>query len=422
MARRSWLGKLQAAVLVLLLLPPAAFAEEDYGAFLEGLWPEAEALGISKETFEGALRKLKLDLSLPEIGVKPGEPDRNTSGQPEFVKPPGAYIKASHIQSMAATAAKLAQRWGTDLDAIEAEYGVSRNVLLAIWGRETAFGTYELPHNAIRVLASQAFRGLRKEYFRTELLWALKILHEGHASAAEMRSSWAGAMGHTQLMPTNWRDYAVDLDGDGRRNIWSSVPDALASAAKSLASPQEVEGKPYQWLKGRSWGYEVRKHAAFDCTMEGLDGWKPLSEWAALGFERAYGRKFSDEQLADEAYLLAPQGAHGPVFLVTANFLILKTYNFADLYALFVGHLADRIGGGKPFEAPWGKAQPVTERQALELQTYLVGLGLDVGKVDGKVGWRTRVALGIFEKANGLEVDCYPTPDDVEAMGRGARL
>jgi lytic murein transglycosylase len=418
-------GALLGAVVGLSLLiaqPATAVAETAYDAFLDGLWPEAEALGISRKTFEDALRKLKIDRTLPEIGVKPGEPDKNTKGQPEFVMPPGTYLKESQIRSLTATGAKHARRWQADLDRIESAYGVSRHVLIAIWGRETAFGTYPGTHNAIRVLASHAFLGMRAKLFRNELLWALKILEEGHATVAEMRSSWAGAMGHTQLLPTDWRDYAVDHDGDGRRNIWSSVPDALASAARSLVTPQTVEGKAYQWQKDRSWGYEVRKHAGFDCTLEGLDGWRPLKDWVAQGFVRAYEQSFSAEQLEQEAYLLAPQGAHGPAFLVTANFLILKTYNFADLYALFVGHLADRIAGAKPFESPWGSAEPVTEKQAIELQSYLAGLGLDVGKVDGKVGWRTRVALGRFEKANGLAVDCYPTADDVAAMRKGAGL
>ncbi len=419
----SWSKVMLALALALMsLASPPARADAEYDLFLATLWPEAEAMGISRKTFDGALVGLTLDRKLPEIGVEPGEPDKNTKGQPEFVKPPSTYMRESQLRDLAKTGAAEARRWKADLDGIERKYGVSRHILLAIWARETAYGTYELPHNAIRVLASQAFLGLRRDFFRNELLWALKILEGGHASIGEMRSSWAGAMGHTQLMPTNWRDFAEDFDGDGRRNIWSSVPDALASAAKSLIGPKEVEGKPYQWLKGRSWGYEVRKPASFDCTMEGLEGWRPLSAWVGMGYERAYGRKLSPELLADEAYLLLPQGAHGPAFLVTHNFLILKTYNFADIYALFVGTLADRMAGTKPFEAAWGAAPPVSERDALELQNYLVGLGLTVGKVDGKVGWRTRVALGVFEKANGLAVDCYPTPDDVVAMRAGKGL
>jgi lytic murein transglycosylase len=396
-----------------------ALAAEKFEQWVEGLWPEAKALGISRETFERTMKAARLDRSLPDLSEPGAIPATGKRAQPEFVKPPGSYLSEKRLNDLARRGQQLAKQYATVLAGIEAKYGVPGSVVLAIWGRETDYGHWEHPHHVIDVLTTQAYLGRRRDYFRTELLWALKMLDDGDITFEEMRGSWAGAMGLTQFMPTNFRDFAVDFDGDGRRNIWTSIPDALASTAVSLVKAKDREtGEDYGWVPGRTWGYEVRMPASHDCSVSGLDTWKPTREWIAAGFERTHGRAFPPELMDEPAFLLIPEGTHGPVFLALKNFMVIKSYNFADLYALFVGHLADRIAGGKPFETPWGTDHPIRESDVLEIQQHLVGLGLDVGKVDGKAGWRTRVALGIFEKQHGLEVDCYPTADDLKMVRR----
>ncbi|MEZ5926411.1 MAG: lytic murein transglycosylase [Hyphomicrobiaceae bacterium] len=402
------------ALAALLVMPPSAHAADaKFRQWLEALWPEAEALGVSRATFEAAFRGVEPNRSLPDLAPAKGT---ESKGQAEFIKSPGAYINESQIQTLAQSGKAYAAKWKADLDRIERHYGVPRTIILGIWGRETVYGTHKLPHNAVRVLATQAYLGRRKDYFRNELLWALKILEEGHVRLADMRSSWGGAMGLTQMLPTNFRDFAEDFDGDGHRNIWTSIPDSLASTARSLKGAKHIDGSDVSWIAGQPWGYEVRKPARFDCTLEGIANRRPIRDWVALGFTRAYDRKFKESQLDDEAFLLMPEGIYGPAFLATRNFLALKSYNYADLYALFVGHLADRIAGGKPFETPWAKLKPMREKDVMEMQERLTALGLYADKIDGKAGMITRVALGQFEQRAGVESDCYPTSDDLQAL------
>lgn len=223
-------------------------------------------------------------------------------------------------------------------------------------------------------------------------------------------------MGLTQMMPTNFRDFAQDFDGDGRRNIWTSIPDSLASTARSLKGAKHIDGSDASWIAAQPWGYEVRKPEKLDCTLEGVGNRRPIRDWVALGFTRAYDRKFKDSQLDEEAFLLMPQGVYGPAFLATRNFLALKSYNYADLYALFVGHLADRIAGGKPFETRWADLKPMREKSVTEMQERLAALGLYADKTDGKAGMITRVSIGKFEKQAGIDQDCFPTEDDLEAL------
>lgn len=407
--------------LTLSILTEGAHAADKFKAWLEALWPEAQQMGISRQTFDAAFKRAKLIRDLPDLG-EPGEiPATGKRGQAEFVKPPANYMSEKIIAGLAERGRSLAKTYSKELDAIEKQYGVDRSIILAIWGRETDFGSEKQPYYVMDVLTTQAFLGRRRDYFRGEVLWALKMIETGEASYDQMRGSWAGAMGLTQFMPTNFRDFAVDFDGDGRRDIWTSIPDSLASTAVSLVKAKDFEtGKDYGWEPGKTWGYEVSMPSDYDCAQSGLGNWKPIREWLQLGFKRAYGRTFSEASLGDPAFLLIPEGTHGPVFLALKNFMVLKSYNFADLYALFVGHLANRVAGGKRFEADWGTTHPILESDMLEIQKHLVSLGLDVGKVDGKAGWRTRVALGQYERQNGLAVDCYPTADDLELVRKQA--
>jgi membrane-bound lytic murein transglycosylase B len=227
---------------------------------------------------------------------------------------------------------------------------------------------------------------------------------------ADMRSSWGGALGLTQFLPSEFYKYAVDFDGDGRADIWHSVPDALASAAKQLA------GK--DWHKGERWAYEVRAPQSADCTQGVPEITRPIRDWLKRGFVPAYGRKLSAAELALPASLLQPEGRYGPSFLTPKNYYVIKDYNFSDLYVLFVGHLSDRIAGGRPFETPWSKAAQLKTREVEIMQERLTALGLYQDKVDGKAGMLTRAALGAYQKTNGLTVDCWPTAAVLEHMRR----
>src|SRR5215217_983494 len=246
-----------AALLGVLCLQPTLAANPGFTQFLESLWPEAEKRGISRQTFETATRGLEPNLSLPDL-VIPGRTEKPGGGQAEFVQAPADYVRESSIANLASHAKKLAAEHRATLSKIEQQFGVPGNVVLAIWGRETDFGRYRLPHSAITVLATQAYLGRRKEQFREEFLTFLKLLQESHVRL-DARSSWAGAMGLTQFLPSEFYKHGVDIDGDGRSDIFNSIPDALGSAAKQLLNKG--------WQPGKRWAYEVHPPKDIDCTI-----------------------------------------------------------------------------------------------------------------------------------------------------------
>jgi lytic murein transglycosylase len=391
---------------VLLSVSSARAADAALQQFLQTLWPEAQALGVSRATFDTATRGLEADLSLPDLAI-PGRPEKPQPGQPEFVQTPSQYLKESTFDRLAAQGRKLAAEHAATLKQIEQRFGVPGNIVLAIWGRETAYGGYTLPHDAIRVLATQAYVGRRKDFFRQEFLAALKMLQDG-VPRAQMRSSWGGAMGLTQFLPTEFYKYAVDFDGDGRANIWTSVPDALASAAAQLA------GKG--WQAGGRWAYEVHVPKDVDCTIGVPEHTLSIGEWLKRGFVPAYGRKLAAAEMAQEASLLQPEGIYGPAFLTPKNYFVLKEYNFSDLYVLFVGHLSDRIADARPFETAWNKGAQLRTAEVEQMQRMLTAGGLYQDKIDGKAGMKTRAALGAYQKANRLKVDCWPAQDVLQRM------
>jgi lytic murein transglycosylase len=287
-----------------------------------------------------------------------------------------------------------------DIVNIEKNTGVDRYIMVAIWGRETAYGKHKLPHDAIRVLATQAFTGRRKDEFRLEIIAALKMLQAG-VPRSKMRSSWAGAVGLTQFMPTEYFKHLEDGDGDGKADIFDSVPDALASAARQLANKG--------WVRGLRWGYEVHMPDGGDCSLEGPPGERTIGEWQKLGFERTGAKPFRPDEAGIGAYLMMPSGAYGPGFLATQNFKVIRLYNTSDLYALFVGDLADRIAGGGGFHVPAAQvAQPRTA-QVKEVQERLQALGYPMDKIDGKIGSNTRRQVGTYQKSVGIKIDCWPT-------------
>ena len=395
------------SVFLFASVAPLFAADAAFRQWLDELWPAAQRLGVSRQTFESATRDLEPDLSLPDL-IVPGRPEAPGKGQAEFVRTPAEYLSEPTLTRLIAQGRKLAAEHRAALAGIEQRFGVPPTILLAIWGRETNFGGYRLPHNAIRVLATQAYVGRRKDSFRQEFLLALKMLDEGQVKLADMRSSWAGAMGLTQFIPSDYYRYAVDFDGDGRRDIWNSVPDALASAASQLVDKG--------WQGGLPWGFEVRAPKSVDCTVAEPSITLPVREWVKRGFVPAFDRKLSAAELAADASLFLPAGPYGPAFLTLKNFYVIKAYNFADLYALFVGHLADRMGDARPFETAWGKVEQLPSERVEAMQRRLTGQGLYQDKIDGKAGMKTRVALGAYQKANGLKVDCWPTMAVVRHM------
>lgn len=361
----------------------------------------AKQNGISDQTLSIAFTGVSLDWDLPDL-VPPGSapPKSQDQSQAEFSSP-GAYFSEKRLQGLAATGRSLAAQHAATLKKIEQTYGVPGEIVVAIWGRESGFGRAKLPHSAIKVLSTKAFMSTRKEMFRSELIAALQMIDGGDISASQMMGSWAGALGQPQFLPSSYLKYAVDFDRDGRRDIWNSVPDSLASIANYLAQ----EG----WQRGRDWGFEVSIPAGVTCAQEGPDLAKPISAWATAGIARASGRPFPDKELRAEGMMLVPAGRHGPEFLVTPNFYVIKQYNNSDLYALFIGNLADRIAyGGGAFKAGWGDVGKMLRSDVLAMQKALVAKGYDVGKVDGLAGFKTRRSLGDWQAKNGLQPTCFP--------------
>ncbi len=388
-----------AALLLGVIGAPASSAADAFRTWLEALWPEAQGLGVSRATFDKAFRGMKPNYKLPDL-IIPGRKRDDSAGQAEFTKSALDYLNPKYLARLAARGRKFTKQHARSLARIEKATGVDPHIVVAIWGRETAFGTYKLPHDAVRVLATQAYVGRRKDQFRTELLYALKMLQDG-VPRAKMRSSWAGAIGLTQFMPSEYYQHADDGDGDGKVDLFGSVPDALASAARQLANKG--------WVKGLHWGYEVHAPERGDCSLEGPPGARSIRDWVKLGFERAGRERFRPDELPHQAYLMMPSGAYGPAFLATENFQVIRRYNTSDLYALFVGNLADRIAGGGDFHTPSATiAQPRTA-QVKEIQKRLIELGYGLQKVDGKIGSNTRRQVGTYQKKHRLKIDCWPT-------------
>ena len=264
------------------------------------------------------------------------------------------------------------------------------------------------------MVATQAYVGRRKDQYRGEFILALKILGEGAVARKDFRSSWAGATGYTQFLPSEYYKHGVDLDGDGRVDIWHSVPDALASAAQQLVNKG--------WQAGVRWAYEVKAPANVDCTMGVPEVTKPIAEWLRAGFMPVRGQKLSAAEQAQPASLLQVEGIYGPAFLTTKNYFVIKEYNFSDLYVLFVGHLADRMTSPQPFATPWSASTQLRSADVEAMQRHLARIGLYKDKLDGKAGMQTRAALGAYQKSAGLKVDCWPSEAVLRSMSAGALI
>ncbi|MGE5157430.1 MAG: lytic murein transglycosylase [Gemmatimonas sp.] len=398
---------LAAAFAALCGASPARAADAAFTQFIASLWPEAQAAGVSRATFGRETHGLEPDYKLPDL-ILPGRPPTGAPAQAEFVQVPADYVREASIARLAGQGQKLLQQYRPSLNLIERRFGVPATVVLAIWGRETDFGRYRLPYDGLRVLATQAYVGRRKDTYRNEFILALKILGEGAVSRKDMTASWAGATGLTQFLPSEYYKHGVDLDGDGRIDIWHSVPDALASAAKQLVDKG--------WQSGVRWAYEVKAPANVDCTQGVPEVTKPIREWLREGFVPVRGQTLSPAEQAQPASLLQPEGIYGPAFLATQNYFVIKEYNFSDLYVLFVGHLADRMTSPLPFATPWSESRQLRTADVEAMQRGLTRIGLYKDKIDGKAGMQTRAALGAYQKSAGLKVDCWPSEAVLRAI------
>ncbi len=380
------------------LTPPAA-PSEDFPAWLAAFRLEAESQGISPATLDAALGNVQL---LPVVM----ELDRR---QPEFVDTFRNYldkrISPQRLQRGQAALVELKPL----LDEVQAKYGVPASILVAFWGLETHYGGYLGNHAIPAALATLAFDPRRSGFFRNELLQALRLIQAGHVTAENMKGSWAGAMGQVQFMPSTYLRYAVDGDGDGRKDLWTSLPDAFHSAANYL--------RESGWQAGQNWGREVRLPAAFNYELASPKLKRPVRDWAAMGVMKADGSPLPDSSLIGAIVL--PQGHAGPAFLVYRNFEVIMAWNRSVNYALAVGHLSDRFLG---LPAVQGGAaadnRPLSREQIMNIQHLLISQGLDPGEADGLPGRQTRQAIRTWQKTAGLPVDGYASVGLLEQLQR----
>lgn len=385
-AGRSLPGKTALVLGLLLGLAAPAFANS--ADFIRGLWPDAAANGVSRAAFDASFAGYAPSAKIMEL----------TRKQPEFSQTVQQYIDKRVTAAQASKGQAMAREWAQTLAKAKDRFGVQPEVVLAIWGMETNFGGFMGGNNTIHALATLTENGYRADFFRKELITALRIVSDGHVTPPDMIGSWAGAMGHTQFMPSSFMRYAVDFNGDGRKDIWNTVPDALGSTANYLNA--------FGWRPGETWGYEVKLPKGFNFAAARQMDKVPLSQWQQMGIARVSGRPFP--RATDMARLYMPAGAGGPAFLLLPNFDVIKRYNNSDSYALAVGHLADRILGGGDFATSWPAGDyALSKAQRAELQTLLSRAGYDVGTPDGVVGPKTRAAVLAFQSSAGLPADGY---------------
>jgi lytic murein transglycosylase len=370
--------------------PPAA----DIAPCLAQLRAQAVSRGISGPAFDGWFAGVEADASALEL----------LDRQPEFTLQPWDYLGMLVDEKRIVEGRRKVASLSDVLERIEAAYGVERHVLVALWGVETRYGERMGSRPLVRSLATLSCFGRRQPFFRDELMAALRILQDGDVPVEHLAGSWAGAFGHTQFMPTTFRRVAVDFDGDGRRDLVQSIPDALASSANYLAKAG--------WKQGEPWGHEVRLPRKYSGP-SGRRTRLPMADWRAFGIKRVDGRALPGEE---SAALVLPAGAKGPAFLVLNNFNALLAYNPSELYALAIAHLSDRLRGGGAIQASWPTGEPALSReQRISLQERLSLRGFDVGSADGIIGPRTEAAIKEFQKSVGLPPDGFPT---VGLLGR----
>jgi membrane-bound lytic murein transglycosylase B len=397
---------LRLSALLVLLLPSAyqatAHADAAFKKWISDFYLVASKQGVDISTYDAVF-----------AGIETPDPAviKAARYQPEFIAPVWDYLDSRVTEGSVRKGQSLTGDYKKWLDLIEARFGVDRHVLLAIWSIESSYGAALMRQSVLRSvarsLATLAYADPKRSKFaRKQLIAAMQIVQNGDVSPAGLRGSWAGAMGHTQFIPTSYQTWAVDIDGDGKRNVWTSPPDALASAANLLMKNG--------WQPGKTWGYEVRLPGAFDYSLLGREG-ITLRQWSAMGVRRVSGSLFP--RPGEKAELLLPGGVEGPAFLMIKNFYVLKRYNNADKYALAVGHLADRMKGYGGFAQSWPRGyDPLRETERKEVQIKLAELGFYQGEIDGHIGSASRVAIRSYQQKKGLVSDGFASQSLLKNM------
>src|SRR5690348_8004208 len=384
----GWSGRSGASGNPLMTPDAIRAAAADFPNCIERLWPEAARRGVSRATFERFTSDLAPDLTIMD----------KLDAQPEFTKSIWDYLDVLVSEERIARGRELLAQYAPTFAAVARSYGVDPAIIAAIWGVESNYGTLGGGRPVIRSTATLACVGRRQDYFRDEFLSTLEILQRGDVPAERLIGSWAGAFGPTQFMPSSFKRYAVDFDGDGRRDVVDSIPDVIASTANNL----KTDG----WVAGQRWGYEVVLPQNFDYLLADRSKQMTLRQWEALGIRRAGGGSFHEPDA--RAYLLLPAGARGPAFLMLQNFRVIMKYNPAEAYALAIGYLADRLRGGGPFVQPWPRGERVLSLdERYEMQQLLARRGFDAGEPDGLLGPRTRLAIRNYQASIGAVPDGF---------------
>jgi lytic murein transglycosylase len=374
-----------------LMQPDAILAAvADFKNCIDGMWPEAARRAIARASFEQHTARLEPEVKIMDF----------VDAQPEFTKAFWDYLDILVNDARIANGREMLAKYKGIFDSVEKSYGVDRTIITAIWGVESNYGTLGGDRPVLRSTATLACVGRRQAYFRDEFLSALEILHRGDLRPDQLKGSWAGAFGPTQFMPTSFKRFAVDFDGDGRRDVVDSAADLIGSTANNL--------KKDGWVSGATWGYEVVIPKGFNYMLADRSRQLTLQEWEAHGLRRAGGQRFPHS--TDRAYLMVPAGNEGPGFLMLHNFRVIMKYNPAEAYAIAIGHLADRFRGGTPFVQAWPRHEAVLSRaERLELQELLLKKGFDGGTPTGRLGPKTRAAVRDFQASIGLIPDGFAT-------------
>ncbi len=390
---------MQYALAVLMAVAGAAYAQgTDFRACVQNLRAQALGQGVSAQTFDTALNGVEPDQSVLDA----------VDTQPEFKTPIWDYLAAMVDDQRVADGRAKLEEWARVLDSAVSRFGVDRHVIVAVWGVESDYGKSLGGRPLVRSLATGACSGRRQKFFRDELMATLRILQSGDMPPEALRGSWAGAFGQTQFMPTTYQRLAIDFDGDGKRDIVGSVPDALGSTANFL--------KKAGWQSGQPWGYEVRVPAGYSGP-SGRGTRQAVTQWKSLGIVAAEGQPLTGN---GSAALILPAGPKGPAFLAFGNYNSIYTYNGAESYALAIAHLSDRLRGGGEFMTAWPTDDPGLSRaQRRELQELLAARGFDVGAADGGIGPRTRAAIRAFQVSAGLPDDGHAGVRVLEALKAG---
>jgi membrane-bound lytic murein transglycosylase B len=388
--RRELLALSAATAFTMAWCAPAGAYDAGFRKFVDGLWPVVAQAKIKRGTFERGF-----------AGVYEPDPAvlKLAGNQPEFTSTTSQYLSKAVTPARIETGMAMLREKADLLDALEKRYGVDRHILLAIWGIESNFGKDKGSMGVMRSLATLAYQGSRSNYARPQIIAALRILQSGVVAPEGFTGSWAGAMGHTQFIPTSYIAFAVDWNGDGVRDIWGSEADALASTANYLAKSG--------WSSSRPWGWEISLPQDFDRSLIGRGRPRSIAEWRKIGVRPVRG---SFGGVDAKAFIIVPQGLDGPAFLVTQNFNAVMAYNESHSYAVAVGHLADRIAGKGPIIGSWPEQTiKLSFAERVEMQKRLIRHGFPTGGTDGRFGARTYEAILAFQKKRRLALDGVPT-------------